>query len=159
MAESFSEKGIRVAILSDSHGFIRPEVIRRLADCSHILHAGDILRETDLDELSLYGAIYAVRGNCDTAPWSCALQGLLRFEIGGVRFLMVHDRRNLPRDLGDARVIVCGHTHRYAEEWVDGRLFLNPGSCGFPRYGSEVTMAKMTVQDGQFTVERIDLAF
>ncbi len=158
MPENRSETLIRVGILSDSHGLLRPEVVCQLSDCSHILHAGDIVRESDLDELSFYGNVYAVRGNCDTAPWAYRLQGLLRFEIGGVRFLMVHDRRNLPRDPGDARVIICGHTHHYEEESMDGRLYLNPGSCGYPRYGTEVTMAKMLIQAGRFSVHRIDLA-
>ena len=61
-----SEKEIRIAVLSDSHGWLRRCVIREVQDCSHILHAGDIIRESDLDELALYGQLYAVRGN-----WPC----------------------------------------------------------------------------------------
>ena len=59
------EDEIRIAVLSDTHGMLRREVVAELQDCSHILHAGDIVKETDLDELRLYGAIYAVRGNND----------------------------------------------------------------------------------------------
>ena len=150
---------IRIGVISDTHGMLRREVVAALQGCSHILHAGDIIRETDLDELRLCGRLYAVRGNNDL--WSngvCDLEDLLQFEIGGVRFLMVHDRRDLPRRLTGTDVIIHGHTHRYSEEWIDGRLWLNPGSCGRSRFGGEVTLAVMTVRDGRVQrVQRIDL--
>ncbi len=155
-----AERGItRVAVLSDSHGLLRRSVIDQLADCTHILHAGDIIRETDLDELSLYGHLYAVRGNCDAWEQGVRnLQGILRFEIAGVSFLMTHDRWDVPRNLGGVNAVICGHTHRYSEEWLDGRLWLNPGSCGRPRFGGEVTMAKLLIRDGKIeTIHRIDL--
>ena len=150
-------KETRIAVLSDSHGLLRPEVIRRVQTCQAILHAGDIIREMDLEELSLYGPIYAVRGNCDWASWASRLQGILRFEIDGTRFLMLHDRRDIPRDLRDVDVIIHGHTHHYTEEWIDGRLWLNPGTCGVPRFGTEVTMAILTLREGKLSVQRIDL--
>ena len=141
---------IRVAVLSDTHGMLHREIVAELQDCSHILHAGDIIRESDLDELRLYGRIYAVRGNNDL--WQEGLRdlaGLIRFEIAGVSFLMTHDRRDVPRNLEGIQVVVCGHTHRYSEETLDGRLWLNPGSCGPARFGGEVTMAKMELRGGK----------
>lgn len=152
------EDEIRIAVLSDTHGMLRREVVAELQDCSHILHAGDIVKETDLDELRLYGAIYAVRGNNDV--WQDGLRDLaqvLRFEIGGVSFLMTHDRYDIPRNLEGVQAVIFGHSHRYSEVWQDGRLWLNPGSCGRSRFGSEITMAKLTVRSGRITgVRRID---
>ena len=152
------EGEIRIAVLSDTHGMLRREVVAELQDCSHILHAGDIVKETDLDELRLYGAIYAVRGNNDV--WQDGLRDLaqvLRFEIGGVSFLMTHDRYDIPRNLEGVQAVIFGHSHRYSEVWQDGRLWLNPGSCGRSRFGSDVTMAKLTVRGGRITnVRRID---
>ena len=141
---------IRVAVLSDSHGLLRREVIAELQDCSHILHAGDIIRETDLDELNVYGSLYAVLGNNDVyMPWSGRLKAVLRFTIGGVRFLMTHERWDVPRDLSGVDVVVYGHTHRFAQENIDGRLWLNPGSCGPSRFGSEASMAKLDIKSGR----------
>lgn len=79
------------------------------------------------------------------------LAGILRFRIGGVSFCMVHDRRDVPRDLEGVDAVIYGHSHRYSEEWTGGRLWLNPGSCGRARFGGEVTMAKMTLRDGRIT--------
>ncbi len=149
---------IRVAVISDTHGLLRREVVSSLQDCTHILHAGDIVRETDLDELRLYGAIYAVRGNNDL--WQEGLQnlsGILRFRIAGVSFLMTHDRYDVPRNLDGIHAVIYGHSHCYREEWKDGRLWLNPGSCGRTRFGGEITMAKLLLQNGKILkVERID---
>ena len=150
---------VNVAVLSDSHGLLRREVVAQLHDCTHIIHAGDIIREMDLDELRLCGSIYAVRGNNDL--WQDGLRdlaGILRFQIAGVSFLMTHDRYDVPRNLAGVQVVICGHTHRYSEEWIDGRLWLNPGSCGRTRFGGNATMAKMKLQDGKIvSVRRIDL--
>lgn len=149
---------IRIAVLSDTHGLLRRCVVREAQDCSYILHAGDIIHECDLDELALYGRLYAVRGNNDV--WMQELRdlaGFLRFQIGGVSFYMVHDRRDIPRDLAGVDVVIYGHSHRYSEEWIDGRLWLNPGSCGRARFGGEVTMAKLILRGGRIrTVKRID---
>ena len=152
-----SGEPVRIAILSDTHGLLRRDVVAEIQDCTHILHAGDIVKEMDLDELRLYGSIYAVKGNNDL--WQDGLRdlaGVLRFEIAGVSFLMTHDRRNVPRDLDGVQAVIFGHTHRYSEERIDGRLWLNPGSCGRPRFGGEVSMAKMNVRDGKILrVEKI----
>ena len=156
MPEGF-DNVVNIAVLSDSHGFLHREVVAEIQDCTHILHAGDIIRETDLDELRLYGFIYAVRGNNDL--WQDGLRdlaGILRFEIGGVRFLMVHDRWDVPRNLAGVQAVIFGHTHQYSEEWRDGQLWLNPGSCGRSRFGGAVTMAKIQVQSGKIlSVQRI----
>ena len=146
-----------MAVLSDTHGRLRRDVVEQLQGCAHIIHAGDIVKEMDLDELRLYGNIYAVKGNNDL--WTDGLRDLasvLRFRIGGVSFLMTHDRRNVPRNLEGVDAVICGHTHRYSEEWLDGRLWLNPGSCGYARFGGEVTMARLEIREGRISrVEKI----
>lgn len=153
-----SSQAVRVAVISDTHGLLRREVVAELQDCSHILHAGDIVRESDLDELRLYGSIYAVRGNNDL--WQSGLSdlaGVLWFEIAGVKFVMTHDRYDVPRNLDGVQAVIFGHSHRYSEVWTDGRLWLNPGSCGRARFGGDVTMAKLELKNGKILrVRRID---
>ena len=76
---------IRVAVISDTHGLLRRSVVREVQGCACILHAGDIIHESDLDELALYGSLYAVRGNNDV--WMNGvkdLAGFLRFRADGV---------------------------------------------------------------------------
>ena len=149
---------VNVAVLSDTHGLLRRDVVAEIQDCTHIIHAGDIIRESDLDELRLYGSVYAVRGNNDRwQPGLSQLAGILRFQIAGLSFLMTHDRYDVPRNLDGVQAVIYGHSHRYREEWIDGRLWLNPGSCGYARFGGDVTLAKMKIQDGTIlNVTRID---
>ena len=79
---------------------LRRDVIAELRDCTHILHAGDIIKESDLDELRCYGSIYAVRGNNDRwQPGLRDLAGTLWFEIAGVSFVMTHEPYDIPRQL------------------------------------------------------------
>ena len=121
-----SSRPVRVAVISDTHGLLRREVVAELQDCTHILHAGD-------------------------------LAGVLWFEIAGVKFVMTHDRYDVPRNLDGVQAVIFGHSHRYSEVWSDGRLWLNPGSCGRARFGGDVTMAKLELQNGKILcVRRID---
>ena len=149
---------VRIGIISDTHGLLRPEVLQVLKSCSHIIHAGDITRENLLDPLRILGNLYVVRGNCDTDEWAEGLRKILHFKIENVRFVLTHEIWNVSsQDYKDADVVIFGHTHRYWEEWREGRLWLNPGSCGRSRYGEDVTMAVMEVSDGKLSIQKIVL--
>ncbi len=145
-----------IGIRSDTHGRLRPEVAERLRGCDAILHAGDINRPEILDTLRAIAPLFVVRGNNDR-DWADRLPASLTFEIGGVRFRMIHNRRDLPRDPGPAQVVVFGHSHRYFEQTIDGRLWLNPGSCGRRRFDQEVSFAVMKIDGGAWTVEKVVL--
>ncbi|MCD8323569.1 MAG: metallophosphoesterase [Clostridiales bacterium] len=149
---------VKVGIVSDTHGILRPEVIGTLKNCDYILHAGDFAEERVLDQLRLLrGRLYAVRGNNDFY-WAQNLRRRLRFCIEGLEFLLVHDRYDAGSAAAEADVIVYGHTHRYAEEVVDGKLWLNPGSCGRPRFGGDISFAVMEIDGRDYRVTRIPLS-
>ena len=150
-----SEK-IKMGIISDTHGLLREEVKEHLKDCTYIFHAGDVDRPEILDELRTMGFLYVVRGNND-GYWAQNLRRSLNFSVGNVKFFMVHDRKDAAWELGDTQVVIFGHSHKYFCQEIDGRLWLNPGSCGRSRFGGEVTMAVMTVENGSWEVEKIVL--
>ena len=143
----------KIGILSDTHNLLRDPVLNILKGCDAILHAGDICREDILDLLRPLGALYAVRGNNDSGIGKY-LSSRLEFDIEGIRFLMVHNRMDIRALPEDTKVVIYGHTHRYAEEWEGGRLYLNPGSCG---PGSTPTMAILEIEKGRFSVRKITL--
>ena len=146
----------KIGIISDTHGLLRQEVLDILQTCDWILHAGDFDRPEILEQLRYLGSIYAVRGNNDIG-WAENLSSALRFRIEGVEFFMTHNRKDVAWDLGNTQVVVFGHSHKYLEKITDGRLWLNPGSCGYSRFGGEVTMAVMTVEKETYQVEKIVL--
>lgn len=145
---------IKIGVLSDTHGLLRPAVLEVLRSCDCILHGGDVNKPEILDTLRSIAPLYVVRGNNDR-EWAEGLPQSLTVTLGGIPFFMVHNKKDVPADLGDARVVVFGHSHRYLEQRRDGRLWLNPGSCGRRRFDQEITMAVVTVDGGALRVEKL----
>ena len=145
---------IKIGVLSDTHGLLRPAVLEVLQSCDYILHGGDVNKPEILDTLRSIAPLYVVRGNNDR-EWAEGLPQSLTVTLGGVPFFMVHNKKDVPADLGDARVVVFGHSHKYLEQQRDGRLWLNPGSCGRRRFDQEITMAVVTVDGGALRVEKL----
>lgn len=143
-----------IAILSDTHGLLRPEVLTQLEASDVILHAGDINTQSVVDCLSACAPLHIVRGNNDK-EWAERIPHHLTVEIEGVRFFMVHNKKDVPKDLTGVDVVVYGHSHKYACEEREDVLWLNPGSCGKRRFGQEITFALMTADCGQYRVEKV----
>lgn len=75
--------------------------------------------------------------------------------IDGVFFYIVHNKKDVPKDLNGVDVVVYGHSHKYSAEVVDGVLWLNPGSCRKRRFDLEIAMCRMTVDDGHYQFEKV----
>jgi len=146
---------IKVGVISDTHGVLHPEVLETIQDCDFILHAGDIDKQPVLEAIQDIAPVYVVRGNNDWGRWAERLPRCLQFTIGGVRFMMTHNRMDLPRDLGDAQVVIFGHSHQYLHEQINGRVWLNPGSCGWPRFGRGLTLALLTIHEKGLDVQQV----
>ncbi|MBM6974465.1 metallophosphoesterase family protein [Intestinimonas butyriciproducens] len=147
---------MKLAILSDTHGLLRPEVAEHLKTADAIVHGGDINRQAIVDELRQYAPLYVVRGNNDK-EWAAAIPRHLTFTLDGVTFYMVHNRKEVPADLTGVDVVVFGHSHKYLQEERGGRLWLNPGSCGPRRFHQEITMMMAELTDGGIQVEKITI--
>ena len=145
---------MKIAILSDTHGLLRPQVTQYLQDADAILHGGDINRQSIVDELRQYAPLYVVRGNNDR-EWAESIPHDLTVTLGGVTFVMVHNKKELPGDLTGVDVVVFGHSHKYTQEERNGILWLNPGSCGPRRFHQEITMMTAEITDGKIRVEKI----
>ena len=147
----------KIGIISDTHGLLRLEVLEILKTCDCILHAGDVTRPELLDELRCLASIYVVRGNND-GEWAAGIAKTLHFRIEGVEFFKTHNKKDVAWELGSTQVVIFGHTHSYFEKTIDGRLWLNPGSCGRSRFGQDISMAVMTVENGTYHVDKIVFA-
>ena len=145
---------MRIAILSDTHGLLRPAVAEQLKTADVILHGGDVNRQSVVDALRQYAPLYVVRGNNDKA-WAEDISHALTVTLEGVTFYMVHNKKELPADLDGVDVVVFGHSHKYVQEEKDGILWLNPGSCGPRRFHQEITMIMAEIEDGKIRVEKI----
>lgn len=147
---------MKLAILSDTHGLLRPQVVEYLKTADAILHGGDINKQSIVEELEHYGPVYVVRGNNDKA-WAESIPHDLTVTLDGVIFYMVHNKKDVPKELTGVDVVVYGHSHKYAQEEKDGVLWLNPGSCGPRRFHQEITMAMLKIENGTIQVEKINI--
>lgn len=147
---------MKVGILSDTHGLLRPEVLSALEGCEVILHGGDVNRQSILDRLGQIAPVHAVRGNNDK-EWAEKLPMSLEITLAGARVFMTHKKKDLPEDVSDYDLMVYGHSHKF-EELTQGRTrLLNPGSCGPRRFRLPVTMAVAEIADGRIAVTRVDI--
>ena len=145
---------MKLAILSDTHNLLRPQVLEQIRGADAILHGGDISSQAIVEQLQAIAPLYVVRGNNDK-EWAEHIPHDLRVTLDGVRFYMVHKKADIPKDLQDVDVVIYGHSHKYAQEEKNGVLYLNPGSCGPRRFHQEITLAKMELADGKMSVEKI----
>lgn len=148
---------MKLGILSDTHGLLRPETLAALEGCEAILHGGDINRQSVLDQLAEIAPVYAVRGNNDK-EWAGHLPLFLDFTLADLRIFMTHKKKDLPADLADYDLAVYGHSHRYEAQTQGRTLLLNPGSCGPRRFGQPITLATAEVADGRIALTRVDIA-
>ena len=147
---------MKLVILSDTHGLLRPEVLEHLRTADAILHGGDVNTPDIVEQLRQYAPLYIVRGNNDKA-WSEDLPYHLTVTLDGVTFAMVHNRKELQKDLSGVDVVIFGHSHRYTQEEKDGVLWLNPGSCGPRRFHQEITLMTAEVSGGSIRVEKVSI--
>ncbi|HEV8581773.1 MAG TPA: metallophosphoesterase family protein [Thermoanaerobaculia bacterium] len=145
---------MRVGVLSDTHGLLRPRVLELLGGCDRILHAGDVGGAEILSRLREIAPVEAVRGNTDSGPEARELPLSLSGEIEGLPFRMIHRREDVDSTWAkQVRLIVFGHSHRPELEWRGACLLLNPGACGARRFSLPLTLAILTVLGGRLVPE------
>jgi uncharacterized protein len=139
---------LRIGLISDTHGLLRPEALAFLAGCDHIIHGGDIGSAAILERLGEIAPLSVVRGNNDTGPWAAPIPEtlLLRFDEVGV--LAIHDLKQLSVDPAahGARVVVSGHSHKPSQAERDGVLYVNPGSAGRRRFSLPISIGELNVE-------------
>lgn len=148
---------MKLAILSDTHGLLRPQVVEHLKTADAILHGGDINKPTIVEQLQQYAPLYIVRGNNDK-EWAEDIPHDLTVTLEGITFFLVHNKKEVPADLSGVDVVVFGHSHKYVQEEKGGILWLNPGSCGPRRFHQEITMMMAEIEDGDIQVEKIEIS-
>ena len=161
---------MRIGVVSDTHGLLRPEVAPALAGVERILHLGDVGRPFILEELGKTAPVTAIRGNVDREG-ACGrlpetevvlIENPLRGDSSGRDhyIYMLHDLKTLHLDpaAGKFAAVLSGHTHVPNFHTRRGVLYFNPGSCGPRRFELPVTVGLLTVNaDGELEPEIVTL--
>lgn len=147
---------MRLGIISDTHGQLRPEVWDVFAEVDQILHAGDIGPLDVLYQLEQMAPVLGVYGNTDGWDIRHKWPAEQHVEIEGLNFTVVHGDRfgqptpaQLRAAYPDADVIVYGHTHMPLLELVDKTVtVMNPGAAGPQRYDILPSVGIMELEMG-----------
>jgi len=151
---------MKIGVVSDTHGLLRPEVLPALAGVDQILHLGDVGDPAILKALEKTAPVHAIRGNIDRdGPCSHLPEtDVLLFE--GHYLYLLHDLGTLRLDPVAAKfsAVLYGHSHRPSIDRRKGVLYFNPGSCGPRRFKLPVTVGLLKVnKDGEFKAKIIHL--
>lgn len=157
MGNSFSP-GIKIGVIADTHGLLRPEIAEHLKGSQTILHAGDIGNLEVLEKLKSLAPVFAVRGNVDKGPWAKNLPIRDVVEIEDRLFYLVHSLDDLDLDpAGGFHAVIYGHSHIPKRFYKEGVLYFNPGSAGPKRFKLPVTVGRITIFDGVVKGEIVTL--
>ena len=145
-----------IAVLSDTHGVLPGFVTAALSQHApvHIIHAGDVCSGKILHALKKFAPLTYVRGNMDSSKFGADSE---LAEINSQLFYVLHNIYDLDLDPASAGIsaVIHGHLHRPSIEWKNDILFLNPGSCAYPRGGHPPSFARIELRDGRLVPEII----
>lgn len=151
---------MRIGVISDTHGLLRPEVAPALAGVSHILHLGDVGKISILRDLEKIAPVTAIRGNVDHDGPCSELPETEVVLLEGRYLYMLHDLNTLHLDPAAAKfaAVLYGHSHIPNFHSKKGVLYFNPGSCGPRRFDLPITIGLLTIdEDGKLEAEIVKL--
>ena len=138
---------LRVGLISDTHGLLRPQATDLLRGSNHIIHAGDVGNKSILRQLEALAPVTVVRGNNDTGEWADDLPESALVQIGSILMYVLHDLALLDIDpkASGVHVVVSGHSHKPGIEVRQGVLYVNPGSAGPRRFKLPISVAELVI--------------
>lgn len=147
---------MRLGVISDTHGVLRPEVFEVFRDVDHILHGGDIGDWDLIVELQAIAPVTAVYGNTDSFDIRSRVPQVAEIELEGFPIVVTHGDQfgsPTPAKLHDAfphaDIIVFGHSHKPLLELVDKTVtVMNPGGAGAPRFGIPPSVGVLELEPG-----------
>ncbi|MCO5099502.1 MAG: metallophosphatase family protein [Burkholderiaceae bacterium] len=150
---------MRIGLISDTHGLLRPQAEAFLGGSDFIVHAGDVGDERILESLAALAPLTVVRGNVDHGAWAERLPYSDCLEAAGLHLYVLHDLSDLPIDPLEARidVVVYGHSHQPQVESRHGVLYVNPGSAGPRRFHLPIAAGELRIEDGRTSARIVDL--
>ena len=151
---------VRVGLISDTHGLLRPEAVDFLRGSDLIVHGGDICDPAILTALAAIAPLVAVRGNNDHGAWAERLRESELFQVGGAFVYAIHDVAAIdidPRAAG-VQVVVSGHSHRPSVRRDNGVLYVNPGSAGPRRFKLPISVGELTIDGASVAARTVEIA-
>ncbi len=147
---------MRLGVIADTHGKLRPEVLRVFAKVEHILHAGDVGNPKVLEQLGEVAPVTAVYGNEDGGTLRSRLPRVAEVKFDGFVFVVTHgdqfghpEPKALKEAFPHADVMIFGHSHKpLIHNFDDFSVALNPGAAGPARFDLRPSVAIVETEPG-----------
>lgn len=147
---------MRLGVISDTHGMLRPQVFEAFKEVDHILHGGDIGEWDLIVELQALAPVTAVYGNTDGFDIRSRVPQVAEVELDGFPIVVTHgDQFGTPTPaklhaaFPNADIIIFGHSHKPLLELVDKTVtVMNPGGAGAPRFGVAPSVGILELEAG-----------
>jgi len=157
-------QGMKLGVISDTHGYINPKVFPIFAGVEQILHAGDIGSEDIITTLETIAPVQAIHGNTDGFPLRARYPAVLTLDMNEALICILHDFIGLddPRITGAVNksgkkkldLLIYGHTHEAKLARSGEVLLFNPGAAGKRRFTLRPAVGLLTVSEsGELTPE------
>lgn len=142
---------VRIGVISDTHGLLRPEALAALRGSDYIIHEGDVGDPAILDKLAKIAPVTAVRGNVDHGAWAQKIPATNVLDIGEVSIYVLHSLQELDVNPGAANfaAVISGHSHIPKQEMKNRVLYFNPGSAGPRRFKLPVSVGRLTIENNK----------
>ncbi|SNB45988.1 hypothetical protein SAMN06269301_1424 [Geobacter sp. DSM 9736] len=146
---------VKIGVISDTHGVLRPAAVAALQGSDLIIHAGDVGAPAVLEELRGIAPVVAVRGNCDRGQWADALPDREIVLVESACLCVLHDLEMLDLEPVSAGVcgVISGHSHTPRVREKEGVLYLNPGSAGPRRFRLPAAVALLHVEGTRLSAD------
>ncbi len=150
---------LRIGLISDTHGLVRPEALKFLRGSDYIVHAGDICDPTVLDALNAIAPVTVVRGNNDKGPWAEHISESEILQADETFIYVIHDLACMDIDPSAAgvHVVVSGHSHKPLIERRNDVLYVNPGSAGPRRFNLPISVGELIVIGASATARTVKI--
>jgi putative phosphoesterase len=150
---------VRIGLVSDTHGLLRPEAKAFLQGSDFIVHAGDICDPGILEQLAAIAPVTAVKGNNDKGSWAEKLNETELLQVGEFVLYAIHDLAKLDIEpvAAGIRAVVSGHSHKPRVEERAGVLFVNPGSAGPRRFTLPIAVGEIIVNGSSVSARTVEL--
>ena len=150
---------IRVGVISDTHGLLRPQAMAALGGSDYIVHGGDIGNADILAELAAIAPLTVVRGNNDRGAWAQAVPHTARLQAGAVCIYALHEIASLDIDpqAAGVHIVIYGHSHKPLVQQRGPVLFLNPGSAGPRRFKLPISVARLEIDGTEIRASIVEL--
>ncbi len=149
-----------IGLLSDTHGYFDPTIVKHFSQCDEIWHAGDIGDVSVIDDLEKIKPVRAVYGNIDDALLRARFPEDLWLKCDGLTVWMTHIGGKPPQYNPRIKkllkekqpdVFICGHSHilQVKRDDARGMLYINPGAAGQQGFHQIRTMLRMEIEAGK----------